>query len=128
MVNTRVTNLALKWPNWASSQAAVGQLDLGEKFAGHSTCEFVIASEAKQSIAPQADRWIARLRARRFGGLPTLRSLRSKRRRVVASLLAMTARQSTFTLAALMIGHQRAISAFCHSPSACGVSLSFGGI
>src|SRR5437870_2932454 len=31
-----------------------------------------------------------RLRARRFGGLPTLRSLPSKRRRVVASLLAMT--------------------------------------
>ena len=35
-----------------------------------------------------------RLRARRFGGLPTLRSLRSKRRRVVASLLAMTGKQA----------------------------------
>jgi hypothetical protein len=34
----------------------------------------------------------------------------------------------TFTLAALIIGHHFAISAFCQAPSASGVSLSFGGI
>ncbi len=45
----------------------------------------VIASEAKQSIFSFADRMDCfRLRAKRFGGLPALRSLRSKRRRVVA--------------------------------------------
>src|SRR5207253_3101059 len=38
------------------------------------------------------------------------------------------AAQSTLTLAALIIGHHFAISAFCQAPSACGVSLSFGGI
>ncbi len=36
--------------------------------------------------------------------------------------------QSTFTLAALIIGHHLSISAFCQAPSASGVSLSLGGI
>src|SRR3954463_709073 len=36
--------------------------------------------------------------------------------------------QSTLTLAALIIGHHFAISAFCQLPSACGESWSFGGI
>src|SRR3569833_3324630 len=36
--------------------------------------------------------------------------------------------QSTLTLAALIIGHHMAISAFCQVPSAAGVSWSFGGI
>src|SRR6266403_4111448 len=35
---------------------------------------------------------------------------------------------STLTLAALITGHHFAISAFCQAPSACGDSLSFGGI
>src|SRR6185437_430805 len=34
----------------------------------------------------------------------------------------------TFTLAALIIGHHLAISAFCQLPSASGVSWSFGGM
>jgi hypothetical protein len=49
-------------------------------------CLHVIASEAKQSMAPRDDRWIASAFAlRRFGGLPARRSLRSKRTRVVAA-------------------------------------------
>src|ERR1700692_1040970 len=38
------------------------------------------------------------------------------------------AAQSPLTLASLIIGHHFAISAFCQSPSACGESLSLGGI
>jgi len=37
----------------------------------------------------------------------------------------VSAAQSTLTLAALIIGHHFAISAFCQAPSASGVSLSF---
>ena len=57
-------------------------------------CFHVIASEAKQSRVAGGTLDYFRLRAGRFGGLQALRSLRSKWRRVVASLLAMTARQT----------------------------------
>src|SRR5438034_11394184 len=44
------------------------------------------------------------------------------------AVVRFSAVQSTLTLAALIIGHHFAISAFCQVPSASGVSLSFGGI
>src|SRR3954451_5103625 len=49
-------------------------------------------------------------------------------RRISADQSDGFAPYSTLTLAALIIGHHVAISAFCHLPSACGESWSFGGI